>query len=149
MKLWNESRAAAAMLAVAGFILMGMGGFFAILRPALLPEDLRYIAADPMALLVAAPGILGWLRHVFTVLGGYIFATGLLTLHVAVAALRTRRSFPIALMALAGLTSLGTMAAVNFAIQSDFKWLLASFAALWAAAMLLALFDTRSRPAAK
>ncbi len=128
---------------------MGMGAYFAFLRPALLPEDLRYIAGDPIAILATAPGILGWLRHVFTVLGGYIFATGLLTLHIAATAWRSHRPLPVPLMALAGLTSLGTMVAVNFAIRSDFKWLLAGLAALWTAAMLLALLDTPHRPAAK
>ena len=43
-------------------------------------------------------------------------------------------------LALAGAASIGLMAAVNFAIRSDFRWLLLGAAALWAAATAVALF---------
>ena len=37
---------ASASLALGGFILLGLGLYFIFLRPPLLPEDLRYIAAS-------------------------------------------------------------------------------------------------------
>ena len=44
---------------------------------------------------------------------------------------------PLLPEALVGLTSIGWMAAVNFIIGSDFKWLLLSFAFPWILALLL------------
>jgi hypothetical protein len=76
-----RSRVAAGLLAVVGILIMGMGAYFAILRPAFLPEDLRFIGSDAAAL-TATPGIIPWLRFVFVVLGAYAFTTAssLLTL---------------------------------------------------------------------
>ena len=117
---------------------MGMGAYFAILRPAFLPEDLRFIGADAAAL-TAAPGITSWLRFVFMVLGGYAFTTGLFTAHIAFTALRSGRKMPVLLIALAGLSSLGVVVAVNFAIRSEFRYLLASLGMLWAISVFLDL----------
>ncbi len=133
-----RSRIAASLLAVVGILIMGMGAYFAIFRPAFLPEDLRFIGPDA-ATLTAAPGITSWLRFVFVVLGAYAFTTGLFTAHIAFTALRSGRKMPVLLTAFAGLTSLGVMVAVNFAIQADFKYLLAGLGALWAIAVVLDL----------
>lgn len=46
---------------------------------------------------------------------------------------------PVLLIAFAGLTSLGVMVAVNFAIRSNFKCPLASLGALWAISVFLEL----------
>ena len=140
-----RSRIAAGLLAVVGVLIMGMGAYFAILRPAFLPEDLRFIGTDATALM-AAPGIKSWLRLVFMVLGGYAFTTGLFTAHIAFTAIRSRRKMPVLLLALAGLTSLGVMVTVNFVIWSEFRYLLASLSALWAIAVFLALPVGRLSP---
>jgi len=133
-----RSRIAAGLLVVVGILVMGMGAYFAILRPAFLPEDLRFIGADAAAL-TAAPGITSWLRFVFMVLGGYAFTTGLFTAHIAFTALRSGRKMPVLLIALAGLSSLGVVVAVNFAIRSEFRYLLASLGMLWAISVFLDL----------
>jgi hypothetical protein len=133
-----RSRIAAGLLAIAGVLIMGMGAYFALFRPAFLPEDLRFIGNDAAAL-AAAPGITAWLRLVFVVLGAYTFTTGLFTAHVAFTALRAARRIPLLLIAVAGLTSLGVMVAVNFALRSDFRYLLASVGALWALAVCIDL----------
>lgn len=135
-----KSRIAAGILAVVGILVMGIGGYFAILRPALLPEDIRFIGADAAALM-AAPEVISWLRFVFIVLGAYVFTTGLFVSHIAFTALRSGRNMPTALVAGSGLISLGVMVAVNFAIGSDFKYLLAGLGALWAISVLLVLSD--------
>lgn len=70
-------------------------------------------------------------------MGGYILTTGLLTLYVAVTSFRARARGVSAVMAVTGLTSIGWMAIVNFIIDSDFKWLLLSFAVLWGIAIAL------------
>ena len=125
------------MLAVAGSLLMGLGLYFVFVRPPLLPEDLRFIGTSPAAIEAAVPGLPIWLRRVFWVLGGYMFTTGLLTLYVARTSFRTRDSGVAALVALAGLSSIGWMAIVNFMIGSDYKWVILAFALPWAIALAL------------
>ena len=51
---------------------------------------------------------------------------------------------PLLLIAVAGLTSLGVMVAVNFALRSDFRYLLASVGALWALAVCIDLPISRT-----
>jgi hypothetical protein len=133
-----RSRIAAGLLTVVDILIMGMGAYFAILRPAFLPEDLRFIGTDAAAL-TAAPGTTSWLRFVFVVLGAYAFTTGLFAAYIAFTAFRSGRKMPMLLIVVAGLTSVGIMVAVNFAIGSEFKYLLASLGALWAIAVLLDL----------
>lgn len=51
---------------------------FIFVRPALLPQDIRYIAADLNALQAVAPQIGDWLGNVFTVMGGFMAGAGVL-----------------------------------------------------------------------
>lgn len=44
-------------LALGGFLFMAMGVYFVFLRPALLPEDLRYIGATGQNISEHIPGI--------------------------------------------------------------------------------------------
>ena len=125
------------VLALCGLALIGMGLYFVLLRPALLPEDARYIGASPREILDAFPGLANWLDKVFWVMGGHILTAGLLTLYVAVTSFRARDRGAFGIAALAGATSVGWMAFVNLVIASDFKWLLLALAALWALALLL------------
>jgi hypothetical protein len=119
------------VLFVGGLILVGLGLYFIFLRPALLPEDPRYMGTSPEQLRVTAPGLLLWLARVFWVLGGYMLSTGVLTCYVAATSFRSRAPGAAAIATLSGLTSIGLMAGVNFLIESDFKWLLLSFTAPW------------------
>ena len=60
-----------------GLILVVVGAYFILIRPPLLPEDLRYLGTSQTALDAAVPHLTLWLNHVFLVLGGYISATGM------------------------------------------------------------------------
>lgn len=133
------------VLALAGIILMGIGLYFVFLRPALLPEDLRYLGASLPDVQAHVPGLLLWLRRVMWVMGGYMVATGLLTVYVAVTAFRVRAKGVAIVVALAGLTSIGWMALVNFTIDSDFKWLILSFVVLWSLALVLYRLESRAK----
>lgn len=124
-------------LALGGLSLLGMGGYFLFLRPPLLPEDARYLGTSLPALQAAVPGLGRWLQKVFWVMGGYMAATGMLTLHVAFYSFRARRLGAFPVVALAGLSSIGWMATVNFLLDSDYKWLLAGLTLPWVAALLL------------
>ncbi len=130
----------AILLSSAGLILAGMGLYFTFLRPNLLPEDLRYMGSTLQNIQKATPGLLNWLQKVFWVMGGYIFATGLLTIYISLTSFRIHQQGAFITVALAGVTSIGLMSVVNFMIGSDFKWLLSSFALLWIAALVLYRF---------
>ena len=125
------------VLMLGGTILMIMGLYFVFVRPPLLPEDARYIGTSLAQIQAAVPGLPIWMRHVFWVMGGYIFATGLLTFYLAVTVFRTRARGIAGVVMLAGLTSIGWMAVVNFIIASDFKWLILSFFLVWTLALAL------------
>ena len=132
-------RVASGSLGVGGLIVMAMGIYFAFLRPALLPEDLRYLGASMAGLQTAAPGLLRWLPRVFGVLGGFLFATGLLTVHLAATSFRSEKPLPLAVVAASGAASIGWMAVNNFRIDSDFKWLLLAFVLPWLVAVASSL----------
>ena len=135
----TTQRIASAALALGGVILMGMGFYFGFVRPPLLPEDLRYMGASLAQIQATLPGLELWLVRVFRVLGGHMFATGLLTFYVAAAGFRTGRLGVVAVVLFSGLTSIGWMAITNFVIDSDFKWLLLAFTLPWAVALTLTL----------
>ena len=125
----------ATLLAVGGTILMLLGFYFAFLRPPLLPEDLRSMSTSLAQVHATIPGFQVWLRRVFWVMGGYMFTTGLLTVYIARTAFRARVRGAAGVTTIAGLTSTGLMAAVNFVIASDFKWLILSFVIPWILAL--------------
>ena len=127
----------ATVLALGGAILMILGLYFVFLRPPLLPEDPRFMGTSMAQVQMSVPSLLIWLRRVFWVMGGYMFATGLLTIYVALTSFRFRvRGAPV-VVAISGLTSIGLMAAVNLLIASDFRWLILSFVVPWALALAL------------
>ena len=127
----------AIILAGCGVILSGIGLYFSWLRPALLPEDARYLGATLGELSTVAPGMGRWLDRVFWVLGGYITATGILTVYLAATAFRARARGSGVAVGVAGVFSIGSMAVVNVLIDSDFKVPLVTTAALWGLAMVL------------
>ena len=132
-------RLAQASFGLGGLILMGMGGYFAFLRPPLLPEDARYIGASLAQIQSTIPGFLPWVSRVFGVLGGYLFATGLLTAYLAAASFRDAKPLPTAIVVISGSVSICWMAVTNFLIDSDFKWLLLAFVLPWVAAVVSSL----------
>jgi len=120
-----------------GVILVGLGLYFMFLRPPLLPEDPRYMGTSLEEIRTRIPGLLLWLPRVFFVLGGYMTSTGLLTCYLAKTSFRTRVAGVAWIVAVTGLTSIGLMAAVNFIIASDFKWLLLLFTTPWVLSLWL------------
>jgi hypothetical protein len=135
--------AASILLALDGIILMGLGLYFVLLRPALLPEDPRFMGTTLAEIETSLPGLLVWLRRVFWVMGGFMFATGLLLLYVAQTTFRAHLTSARLMVALAALSSIGWMAIVNFMIASDFKWLLLTFNLPWISALVLSLGGRR------
>jgi hypothetical protein len=138
----------ATALAVGGGVLALLGLYFAFLRPALLPEDLRSLGASRSMIESTFPGLAVWLRRVFLAMGGYIFASGILTVSVAATSFRSRARYAVLVVTAAGLSSIGLMVVVNFLIASDFKWLLLAFTLPWPVALVLYRFEQSRGPVA-
>lgn len=133
----------ATILTVCGIILVGMGLYFVLLRPTLLPEDSRYIGVSLADLQTTAPNFADWLHRVFTVMGAFMSTVGLLVVYIARTPFRVKAKGVGAIVGVTGLTSIGWMVIANFLINSDFKWLLFGFAVLWSIALLLYHFENR------
>jgi hypothetical protein len=88
-----------------------------------------------------------WLAHVFIVLGGYAVATGALTIALAATSFRAHSRGAAVGASIGGAASIGLMAAVNFAIGSDFKWVLLSIALLWLCSLWAILGGGEQGPA--
>ncbi len=125
------------LLAVCGLGVVGIGVFFVAFRPPLLPEDRRYMAAPQEPLDALLPGMGRWLQKVFWVMGGYMIATGILTIYIARSGVRDGSTTAWVIAVAAGVASVGLMAAVNLMLRSDFRWPLLGLASVWTAAALL------------
>lgn len=131
---------AAWLFGAGGMALIGIGAFFILARPPLLPEDLHFLGRSGDEIDQFVPRLRTWLRRVFVVLGGHALTVGLLTIFVAATAVRGGEVAAVAALALAGATSIGLMAVVNFAIRSDFRWALLAVSGLWVAATAAAVW---------
>lgn len=129
------------MLIACGGWLVALGFYFIFLRPPLLPEDARYMGATLAQIHAAVPTIDVWLKKVFTVMGGFMAGVGVLTLFIAVVAMPSRMKGTSWVVALSGVLTVALMSAINFALASDFQWLLLVPALLWLASFLAYVFD--------
>jgi hypothetical protein len=127
----EQSRTSIWLLTACAVWLVGLGTYFIALRPALLPEDPRFMGATLEQLRKAAPGLESWLRIVFTVMGGYMVGTGVLTLFVARVAMPQRLAGTAWALGLTGLSTVILMSTMNFVPHSDFRWILLIPALLW------------------
>lgn len=133
----------ALILALARILLDGMGLYFIFVRPPLLPEDMRYIGLPAAQLEIVRLNLEAWLRQVFLVLGGYVLATGILAITLATTSFRAHHWGAAVGATIGGAASIGTMAVVNFTIDSDFKWVIFFTALLWASSLGLFWFETK------
>ena len=119
------------MLTACGVWLVGLGLYFIVLRPSLLPEDLRFMGTTLAQTRATVPGLEGWLHKVFTVMGGFMAGAGVLTVFAATAAMPARLKGGSWALILSGVLTVVLMSATNFAISSDFRWLLSLPALVW------------------
>jgi hypothetical protein len=110
------------LLAASGIWQLGLGAYFILIRPPLLPEDLRFMGTTQAEVAVAVPGLARWLGLVFMVMGGFMASSGVLTLHMALATMPKRAAGTALAFSMA--LGVGLMSGVNFALRSDFRWLL-------------------------
>ena len=128
------------ILALGGFLLLAMGIYFVLLRPALLPEDILYMKTTSSIIQENTPQLSVWLQKIFWVMGSYIFTSGLLTIFSARTSFQIRTRGAFSIVAISGISSIGAMTIVNFMIASDFKWTLFAFTIPWLIALILFQF---------
>ena len=125
------------MLMACGVWLVGLGLYFIVLRPPLLPEDPRFMGTTLEQIRTAVPGLEGWLKIVFRVMGGFMAGAGVLTVFVAAVAMPPRLKGTSWALAVSGALTVVLMSATNFALQSDFRWLLLVPALVWLAGLAM------------
>ena len=140
MSAGNPAQSAASWLLTAcGVWLVGLGFYFIAVRPPLLPEDARFMGAIATQIQGAVPGLEAWLKKVFIVMGGFMAGTGVLTVFVATVAMPRRLKGATWAIALAGALTVALMSATNFALHSDFRWLLLVPPLTWLSGLVLHL----------
>ncbi|WP_295692977.1 hypothetical protein [Lapillicoccus sp.] len=127
------------LLTACGSVIFLIGAYFIAARPSLLPEDARYMGSTVEGLIDVVPGLSGWLRRVFWVLGGFAGTTGVLVVYVAQTSLSSNRVSGLLVPAAVGAGSVGWMTVVNFMIRSAFRWALLTLCGLWALGLLAGL----------
>jgi hypothetical protein len=132
-----DTRLSTSLVALAGALAVPIGLYFIFVRPRFLPEDARFTGASLETIEAVAPNMSAWLGHVFRVMGGYVVAVGVLTLHVALTTFRRHETGSGAAIAVAGISSFGTMTVVNVLLGSDFKKPLIGLSAIWAVGVFL------------
>lgn len=129
------------MLTACGVWLMALGFYFIVLRPPLLPEDPRFMGTTLEQIRMAVPGLEGWLQKVFTVMGGFMAGAGVLTVLIATVAMPLRLKGTAWALAISGALTVVLMSATNFALHSDFRWLLLLPTLVWLAGLVVYLAD--------
>ena len=119
------------LFVVCGTWLVVLGLYFMFVRPALLPEDLRYIGTSLGEIHARVPGLERWLHRVFMVMGGFIAAAGILLIVMAKADARRDGRATLIILTIVGILSVGLMSATNFQLDSDFKWFLLIPVIVW------------------
>ena len=130
-------RASSWMFIASGVWLVALGVYFIILRPPLLPEDSRFIGSTLEQLRLAAPGLENWLQKVFIVMGGFMSGAGVLTVLVATVVIPGNFKGTAGALTLSGALTVVLMSAINFALLSDFRWLLLVPALAWISGLVL------------
>ncbi len=118
---------------------MGLGLYFIVLRPPLLPEDPRFIGTTLTQIRTAVPGLESWLNKLFTVMGGFMAGAGVLVMFVANVAMPPRVKGTAWAIGLSGALTVGLMSATDFALQSDFRWWLLVPVFVWLAGLVFSI----------
>lgn len=129
------------LLLVLGLLTMGTAVFFLVLRPALLPEDIRHTGIDPGTL---PPAFLEWLDTVFRTWGGFIAGFGVLLLGIGGFLLSGRARCLYWATAIGAVVAFGRFLFSNILLDSDFLWFISALFAL-AAATAISLLLRRGR----
>lgn len=136
----KRERIGAVILLALGILTLGLGAYFSFLRPALLPEDLRFTGVDPERL---DPRMVAWLRIVFRTWGGFMAGLGILLGAVGGNLLSPRPGVLQWGAAAAVLVGFGRFLLSNLQLRSDYLPFVAGLFTIAAVAASLLMF---SRP---
>ncbi len=125
-----------------GLLTVGTGVYFMALRPALLPEDLRFSALDRAQVPVA---LLPWLQIVFRTWGGFIVGLGLCLLGQGASCIASRSGLARLGTILGLLFAFGSFLVSNIQIRSEFLWFIALLFLGAVAIATLLVFSWRRR----
>ncbi len=128
-------------LAIVAFAIAttAVGIYFMALRPALLPEDLRFAHLETGD--IPAP-LLPWLRIVFRTWGGFVVGLGVLLLGQGIAVYTNRSGWSRSGTATGVVFAFGSFLVSNIQLGSDFLWFIGL---LFAFALAVAGIVLRSR----
>ena len=130
-------RVSTCLLIACGIWLVSLGLYFIFLRPPLLPEDTRFMGSSLAQVRAAVPGLEGWLKRLFIVMGGFMAGTGVLTVFAACVAMPSQWKATSWAIAVSGVLTVALMSAINFGVHSDFRWPLLVPALVWLAGFVL------------
>jgi hypothetical protein len=114
-------------LLLLGVLTCGTGIYFMAIRPAMLPEDVRFTKLVPQEM---PPEALGWLQIVFQTWGAFVFGFGILLVALACFIMKRRPAFlrwgvPVALV-----VPFGRFLVSNVVLRSDYLWFVGALFAL-------------------
>ncbi|TLP98630.1 hypothetical protein FEF26_04330 [Nesterenkonia salmonea] len=119
----NKDLLSGAVTIVLSVFTLGTGLYFMVLRPPLLPEDIRFSGIDTTTL---PPAFLEWLGVVFPTWGRFITGFGIVLLGIGIYLLSARILWLYLGTAAGILVAFGRFLYSNIAISSDFVWFIAA-----------------------
>ena len=102
-----------------GLLTMATGVYFALLRPPMLPEDIRRTGLSPELLPAAFSQ---WLSIVFRTWGGFMIGFGVLLASSGMFLSKGNRGWLRAGIATAAVVAFGSFLVSNVQLRSDFLW---------------------------
>jgi hypothetical protein len=136
-------RWAGAMLLFLGILTVGTGVYLLAVRPAMLPEDLKFTGVTVEDL---RPAMVEWIGIVFSTWGAFVAGFGVILGGAGAYMLTSRAWLLTSGVAVGVLIAFGRFFASNLALQSDFLWFIGLlFAMAVLSASLLALNQYRQR----
>ena len=127
------------ILTAVGVAAIIMGLWFILLRPriVLLPEDSRFTGLTPEQLKALNPKLFEWVGFVFRSWGAFAIGLGVLIAGVAMNAYRREERWAWLTLAVAGLLTFSIFFAVNVALGSDFRLIIAGLMVIYLFALWL------------
>jgi hypothetical protein len=120
-------RVAAALLLLLATATIGTGAYLLVVRPVMLPEDVRFTGVKPELL---PPAMREWLALVIRTWGGFVVGFGISLAGVAGYLLTSRRAVLSWSVAVGILVAFGRFLASNVRLHSDFLWFVGGLLAL-------------------
>lgn len=142
MKAFTTNAGVPTAVSALALLTIGVGLYMTLLRPPLLPEDLRVLGVEATSL---PPSLLRWLSVVFTTWGAFITAFGVLLLGIARTLSDDRTDVLRWATALGILIAFSRFLWSNIVLHSDFLGFIAPLSVFALATAILLAFDKQRR----